>query len=146
MTPQIQWRPGYVSQWRDGELVTVLAAAPTFSSRIEEVLALTAADYCLTRTELLSRQRTRLYSWARFDAMTRLRADRKTDGDFRFSLFKIASVFGCDHTTVINGLTVWEGLERDGVRLEDWYSPFNDATPAAWVRAVNARKRQAVAA
>lgn len=138
----IEWRPGYVSQWRDGELVTVKGCAPVYPSRIEEILAETAADYSISVPRLVEANRLRFYAWARFDAMTRLRAERKHNGDFRFSLFKISGVFSCDHTSVCSGLQKWDDLERDGVRLEDWYSPFNDAAPEAWVRAVKHRRER----
>ena len=66
-----------------------------------EIIATTASDHGLTVDDLVGKVRTRHISAARFEAMARIRAERK------LSLPAIGRLFNRDHTTVLHALKAY---------------------------------------
>jgi chromosomal replication initiation ATPase DnaA len=97
----------YFSMWK-GEIPTSrLQLAPMI---LEQV----AWDHGMTVADLKSGSRQREFAFARFDAMTRLRAITNVDGQPRFSAPKIAQILGLkDHTSVLHGLKRWAAIQAE---------------------------------
>ena len=75
------------------------------------IIEQTAWEHNLTVADLRSPCRHRAVAYARFDAMTRLRAVITPDGRHRFSMPQIARLLGRkDHTTVLSGLRRWQAI------------------------------------
>ena len=75
------------------------------------ILEQTAWEHSVTVADLRSPKRHRAIAFARFDAMTRLRAVITPEGRHRFSTPQIARLLGRkDHTTVLAGLRRWAAI------------------------------------
>lgn len=100
---------GMLSMWKGEIPVTPRAVSST-------ILAQVAYDHEVSVADMLSPARHRAVAYARFDAMSRLRALKTLDGTVRYSTPQIAKLLGLkDHTTVLNGLRRWEIISAERI-------------------------------
>ena len=78
----------------------------------KDIIQQTAKDHGVPVSQMLSRSRCRRYAYARFDAMTRLRAV-KHRGQPRYSLPQIGKMMDRDHTSVLSGLRRWAKVQAE---------------------------------
>jgi len=72
----------------------------------------------VTRKELMSPERRRQVSHARFELCWRLRNHKWPLGGYKYSLPEIGRALGRDHTSVIHALRRWEQMQVNRIAAE----------------------------
>lgn len=103
--------------------------------RAKEIIWSVAARHRLEPHLLLVKCRTKAICLARFEAIYLLRAVQRPNGSPIYSFGRIASIFGRDHSTIINAVRRWPELSGA--------PPLVYETPTALATRARAARRKA---